>query len=346
MRPRNLLALGAVLALVIGVAPARPWLEARPAQAAETWEVVAGGDVEASNITANAFFPQFLTVRAGDTVRWSFPSRLVPHSVAFLNGQAPLADVVPGPGAGELMLGPANFPAGSAGSNARFDGSELVNSGTPPPGEEAFTFELTFTQPGYFPYNCPIHTSGMHGAINVLPANAPPAESPAQATARGRAEFDQRLAQFEGQMLPQVQSTSTAGTAGANVRTVTAGFSHAAGMNALRFLPERLTVRRGDAVVWSLADPTEIHTITFTSGAPVPGFVDVRPQPEGPPQLVIPAEVAGPVGGGTYTGRGYLNSGIKLAGNSFALRVDAPAGTYQYVCVVHPNMKGTLVVEE
>jgi plastocyanin len=117
-------------------------------------------------------------------------------------------------------------------------------------------------------------------------------------------------------------------------------------MNALRFLPEQLTVRRGDTVAWSLADPTEIHTITFTSGAPAPELVEVRPQPNGPPQLVIPAQVAGPAGGTTYTGSGYLNSGIKLAGTAFVLRIDAPAGTYQYVCVVHPNMKGTLVVEE
>jgi plastocyanin len=46
-----------------------------------------------------------------------------------------------------------------------------------------------------------------------------------------------------------------------------AGGDNAGGMSALRFLPNVLAVHRGDLVIWTLADPLEIHTITFTSEA-------------------------------------------------------------------------------
>ena len=99
-------------------------------------------------------------------------------------------------------------------------------------------------------------------------------------------------------------------------------------------------------MAWTLADPYEIHTVTFASGEDPPLFVDVRPQPEGPPLLVIPANVTSPVGGPAYSGTGYVNSGIVTPGNSFVLTIDAPPGTYAYSCILHPTMKGTIVVAE
>ena len=54
--------------------------------------------------------------------------------------------------------------------------------------------------------------------------------------------------------------------------------------------------------------------------------------------------MAGPAGGDTYTGQGYVNSGIMGPGTPFALRFDAPAGSYEYLCLVHPEMKGRVTV--
>jgi plastocyanin len=93
----------------------------------------------------------------------------------------------------------------------------------------------------------------------------------------------------------------------------------------------------------------EPHTVSFLSGEPAPQSIDPRPQPAGPPLLVIPANVAQPQGGTTYTGQGFVNSGIlgNFAGvGSFALRFDAPAGTYAYQCLIHSEMKGTITVTE
>ena len=135
------------------------------------------------------------------------------------------------------------------------------------------------------------------------------------------------------------------------VHTVSAGLSNPDGASALRFLPATLAVRRGDVVVWTNPDPMEPHTVAFTSGTTPPTFTELRPQPNGPPLIVITAENATPAGGTTYTGSGFVGSGIldnhaPYPRNSYALRIDAPAGAYEYVCLIHTMMKGTLTVTE
>ena len=62
-------------------------------------------------------------------------------------------------------------------------------------------------------------------------------------------------------------------------------------------------------MVWTVADPLEIHTVTFVSGGEPRPFVEPRPGPagpEGPPLLVIPADIVNPTGGTAYTGQGFI----------------------------------------
>src|SRR5581483_8571282 len=136
---------------------------------------------------------------------------------------------------------------------------------------------------------------------------------------------------------------------GSSLTAVTAGAQVARGISVLQFLPGDITVNRGDTIVFTGADPSEIHTVTLTSGAEPPPFLDIRPQPAGPPQIVFPAMVAQPVGGNTYDGTGYLNSGLLFPGQTFALTITAPPGSYQYVCLLHgsapQNMVGTITVQ-
>ena len=105
-------------------------------------------------------------------------------------------------------------------------------------------------------------------------------------------------------------------------------------------------LRRGDTVVWVMPDPFEVHTISFASGGTPPDFVEPRPQTAGPPQLVIPPTVAGPVGGSTYSGQGLVSSGIIGNGSAYLLRFDAAPGTYEYLCLIHPTMRGKITVTE
>jgi plastocyanin len=346
------LALGLAVAALLSSSPARGRFDPTPASAAETWEVSVGGDPDEPGFTAIAFLPNVVTINAGDTVSWVFPA-LEPHTVTFDNGKQPplfIDGFAPIPETGEFDFTKVVFPVGPVGPNATFDSRQQISSGIPQgPPAERMPFRLTFTQPGVYNYECAVHGPGMAGTINVVPASAPLPETPAQARARGQAKLAKDTQELKNFYLQFVQPGKASLPGGATVHTLAAGAGDAGGMTTLQFLPNTYTVKRGDTVVWSVPDPNEIHTVTFTSGAKNPDFVDVRPQAAGPPMIVIPANVAGPVGGTTYNGQGYLNSGIIFAGNSFALRIDAPAGTYEYLCLVHVDdykMKATITVTE
>jgi len=81
--------------------------------------------------------------------------------------------------------------------------------------------------------------------------------------------------------------------------------THTVTMEGTRFIPETLTVRRGDRVVWINKDPFP-HTAT------------------GPTRSFDSRSVA-PEASWRYVAK--------------------KAGTFPYVCTFHPTMKGTLVVE-
>ncbi len=77
------------------------------------------------------------------------------------------------------------------------------------------------------------------------------------------------------------------------------------------YSPSRVTLRSVDTLVWS-NDDTSAHTIT--SGTPQDGPT------------------------------GHFDSSLIMSGAEYRLELDSP-GTYPYFCMVHPWMKGTVVVE-
>src|SRR5215208_3670984 len=113
----------------VGIKGARP--ETAHAQTGQTWEVTVGTDIEASAISTQAYFPEVVTVAQGDTVDWTFASF---HTVTFPAGGPPPALIVPGPGPGELTIGPAFFPIppGPEPPSGPYNGATPISSGTPP----------------------------------------------------------------------------------------------------------------------------------------------------------------------------------------------------------------------
>lgn len=346
-RPRRL----AILLVLAALTVAGPYSFSPPAAVAadNVWSVIAGTDIAADVISLNAFLPNSITIHAGDSVVWTAPG-VTPHTITFLAGQAPPPLIVPGPAAGELAFGPAFFPipAGPSVMQATFDGTQPLSTGEISAGQggEPPAFRVTFTRAGVFDYRCLIHP-GMNGTVEVAPAGGALPESPAQARARGQMQAESLTTAVRADI--QAARSSRGVAAGATTHTAVAGIANlagagsAGGASALRFLPDTITVRRGDLVVWTVADPLEIHTVSFASGGATPPFVDPRPGPAGaggPPLLVIPAEVAGPAGGAAYTGEGYANSGILGPGGSFVLQIDAPAGSYTYYRVIHGTPEG------
>ncbi|HEV3364515.1 MAG TPA: plastocyanin/azurin family copper-binding protein, partial [Acidimicrobiia bacterium] len=100
-----------------------------------------------------------------------------------------------------------------------------------------------------------------------------------------------------------------------------------------RFLPAVAEIKAGNTVTWKGTSQYEPHTITFES--PFTNPEDPRVPPP-----------AGTRTGGSYTG-GFTNSGFigpkPFPAESFSLRFPK-AGVYNYVCVLHPGMTGTVKV--
>ena len=105
------------------------------------------------------------------------------------------------------------------------------------------------------------------------------------------------------------------------------------------FLPGPIDVNVGDTITWRVAS-TEFHTVSFLSGARAERFE--APTPDGRGMMVNPT-AAFPLGGATYTGTGMVSSGVLNKDQSYSLTFTEP-GVYQYVCLVHPEMKSEVRV--
>lgn len=320
----------------------------RTAHAADYWDVEAGGEVS-PGVTSYAFWPAAITIHAGDTVRWSLFATIERHTVTFTPDGGRLALYVPGPGNGELTLGPAWYPAGPAIPDGSFDPTRTFSSGALFGGTTEY-YKLTFPKEGTFSYACELH-DGMQGTITVVSDDATLDETPAQAWTRGQAALndaadalDAQIAQLGAGAIASTDEGAGAGDATAEPQqSVSAGLSDTNRTAALQFLPGDLTVRRGDTVRWTNGSAFSAHTVSFTSGDAPPDFPTVRGS--GVAQLVLSAAIAQPAGGDRYSGRGYLNSGLLQPGASVTFTIDAPPGTYTYLCLLHrETMHGTITV--
>jgi len=110
-------------------------------------------------------------------------------------------------------------------------------------------------------------------------------------------------------------------------------------LQAQAFLPTQITINEGDTITWTTGAEF-VHTVTFVSGGQVPPVVTV----EGG-VVSQPAETAFPSGGPNYDGTGLVNSGL-LEGKdkTFSLKF-TKAGSYDYLCLLHPGMAGKVTVQ-
>src|SRR5581483_11989897 len=104
----------------------------------------------------------------------------------------------------------------------------------------------------------------------------------------------------------------------------------------LQFMPARATVSVGQAVRWNWADTKEPHTVTFFP----PG--QSAPAPGSDPSLFAPAPAKGPYDGTTLVNSGLVPQGPQAV-PPFEMTFAKP-GTFNYTCVIHPQMVGSIVV--
>ncbi len=350
------------------------------AQAPRKLQVLVGAGKETSDV--NVFFPSNVKVRVGDTITWKLNSD-EPHTVTFSDGKAPqgatpdslvpdprfgaggkdvlpyFAVNVPGGGPGDFMVNPSlAFPSRAPGGPVEsFSGAGFVNSGqlsnqppapnAPPPN----TFDLTFSKPGIYQYICLLHLNPMIGWVEVVPATTADVPSLPDIIAQGNKEMEPLNALLSMARGEFKDPQKDAGPNNTTLWYVHAGFSEIVSgdqrAQVLEFGPKSLTVKAGDTVVWA---STYFHTVTFNPTPPPPEFVIPKPQPNGPPQLLLNPQIGAPARPSpTYDPTKFYNSGALgpfAAANSWSLAFDKP-GSYDYFCAVHRDqgMKGTIVVQ-
>ena len=259
-------------------------------------------------------------------------------------------------------IGKAACPQGSL---PAFDGSQSFYDSGWLASNQKFTVHLSSsTPPGTYRFMCLLHREGMSGKIVVVPASTAVA-SPAAQYAGGV----KTLAAIEAKLAPAVALERQGKPPIPHLTLAPNSILAGSGANGVsgeitEFGPKVFKVPVGGSVTWWLIGP---HSITFNSSkanndirlvAP-DGSVHANPKAFGP--AGGPGEPSTPPKGGkspvsfvtvasqSWNGQGFHNSGV--FGNSFGPPVIegykltfTRKGTYNYLCTVHDNMKGTIVV--
>jgi plastocyanin len=137
---------------------------------------------------------------------------------------------------------------------------------------------------------------------------------------------------------------TTAGGTTTTAKTPT-GIEVGAGMNdpddaqiaVLQFMPAKITVEVGKPVTWTW-NGAEPHSVTFLA----PG--QELPDPGSDDSVFAPTPPKGPIDGSAF-----VNSGLQPLGPAapppFELSF-SKAGTFEYHCVIHPQMVGEVTVKD
>ncbi len=220
-----------------------------------------------------------------------------------------------------------------------YTGKSRIDTGAPLGPHAGKPFVVRFTKAGTYKYFCDIHP-GMIGYITVKAKAAPVPSTKANAAAR--------LAQLTSNIKGAVKAAK--GKLPAN--TVDLGLAAPGGVELFSMFPASLTVSRGTVVTFRMsAYSFDTHTATFGSTPELASLVkNFGPTVGG--QAAFPSDPTQPImQSATSHGDGFANTGVldrdpttKTIPSSGKIQFNSP-GTYQYICLIHPFMRGTIVVQ-
>jgi plastocyanin len=350
-RTLPLAALGVALAIPgATMASTRPVFMGLPPASQKTFEKASSD--------ANAFFPSSIRIHAGDVVAFQ-PVGF--HTVDLPPSGAPLPLVGP-TGKKVAATDAAGIPFWfNARDELGFDkrllkqsfgktlvkGPYRIESGLPL-ARKLKPLRVRFNKAGLYTYYCNIH-AGMKGTVRVVGKGSPVPSAKSDA-ARVKAQVAKALAAAKA--LPAATKPPA--------NTISLGAQGKGGASYFGMLPDKLTVPAGATVNFAMpVGSTEVHTATFGPGNPDKpaeylGAIAATLQGavfDG--RAVYPSEPPGTPPAGlspTLHGNGFWNSGFLDAvpasppAASNAVTFTTP-GTYQFVCLIHTFMKGTITVQ-
>jgi plastocyanin len=326
---------------------AAPSAHANPQQ----WTLDVGAQSSNAARQAMAFLTNEIWINEGDSITWT--SRAGEgHTVTFV----PDNQLRPGFG----PTGPATSPSPSV-----FDNSSTVNSGTlcdgslqqtdecdkPVPGTKTFT--VSFPKAGNYVFVCLIHPD-MTGTVHVLAQGTPLPHRQGYYTKLAAAQAHDLLGE-DGTPYAQIFTP----LANDRHEVVTPGEVAATGGGKqyqvlMRFLPDKIYIRKGDTVEWTNTNPVEPHSVTFVGpGATEPGFPAIFGLINGTTDADSASHGTISDPNAAYVFSDLIQPAAQYQGNQLQLlphtrtRVTfTKAGTYDYFCALHDElgMKGTVVV--
>jgi plastocyanin len=312
-------------------------------------------------VDVNAFFPHGATIRVGDSIRFNptgFHDMDLPAKgakpIGSLAPAGTTSGVVDAAGAPFWFNGQPTFgfpqalgPPGLFGKKVTYTGAKTVESGVPL-SQKPKPLTVKFTKAGTYTYYCNIHT-GMKGTVKVV--------SKSHRVPSAKADAKRVKAQVASALKTAKALANTTVAPG----NVSLGASGKGGVESFAMFPATQTVRVGTTVTFSMsAKSFESHTATFGPGDP-----DKEPtsylgdlakhfeqDPVAPSQIAYPSDPPGTLAAlsPTLHGNGFWNTGVLDTDKaspppiSNAVTFAAP-GTYTFYCMIHTNMKGTVVVQ-
>ena len=254
----------------------------------------------------------------------------------WFNGAVPQVSFNP-------ILGKSNL-----GKTLSYSGSKAINSGLPPETGKPKPMTVKFTKKGTFAFYCDVHP-GMKGSVKVV----------AKSKAIPSVKADTK--RLNDQVARDLKIAKTLPTKTPAPGTVDLGSAGKNGVEFFGMLPATQTVPVGTTLKFQMTTGTrEVHTATFGPGDPEKepnsylgqlAAAFLPPVPRG--DAIYPSDPppAGPAAlTPTLHGNGFWNSGALDLDSATPLQPSnvvtfAAPGTYNFYCLVHPFMHGTVVVQ-
>ena len=236
-----------------------------------------------------------------------------------------------------------------------FDGTQsFYNSGVLMNDGDSFKVKLSPTiKAGTYKLMCMIHRGAMTAKFTVAPSSQS-IPTPAQVTATGKKQFDD----LDASLKPVADNAEKA-----NGTTVQGGLGDPKVFNAIvaQWGPKEVSVPVGGTVTWNMFlfhslsfGATAADVGVFTKGAD--GSIHLAAKAGAPADInvpdaafIFPPPVDKPftIDAGSYDGNGFKSTGVigSLPPASISITMKFPkAGTYQYRCLFHRDMEGTVKV--